>query len=444
MRTHSETLLEQIYRKQVLKTDAPVLVEASVFAKYFEMPGKAMETIHDEIGITADAVPERPIDVSKSDRPFDPTGMKQQRWSGRGLASTPDASLGPKHKELRKVFERGDGLFVVNPETNTRVIIKHKTENPYQSPATRDSRHVPKQSTYNVWIFDEAGDLRKKINCPMTGRTERIQYVDPTGKIATGAPIVMHKIPEKGVYVEESDLLAWKAYEKNSSLSPPATYTSEELQKMHNSGQNIIFVEPIPKDASSNMYVRYVDQTDAKAFIIPNTAFRATKKDDLGYVGVSSYRTSLNKVSTPVRPTREISKLIINKYGKAIKAKIQSVLEPLKNGIVDVLSDLRVDTEVVQKLITDYRTFLKLQNDVSQLDLATDIANFLDLDTDTNARVKGGNIGDYGITTRDGVVFFKSEESFNQFLREFTLAYIKTFTSTQTEEAVVDSMVDIF
>jgi len=152
----------------------------------------------------------------------------------------------------------------------------------------------------------------------------------------------------------------------------------------------------------------------------------------------------LNKVSTPVRPTREISKLIINKYGKAIKAKIQSVLEPLKNGIVDVLSDLRVDTEVVQKLITDYRTFLKLQNDVSQLDLATDIANFLDLDTDTNARVKGGNIGDYGITTRDGVVFFKSEESFNQFLREFTLAYIKTFTSTQTEEAVVDSMVDIF
>jgi len=423
MRTHCETLMGDLYHQNIL------LAEASVFAKHFDMPGKAMQTIHQEIGITADAVPERPVTLPSEG---DMDELTPVNWV-------------VKHKDLREVFERGDGLFIVNPETQTRVIIKQEIDGDkkFMNPGARDVGHVPRETVYDIWVFNNIGELLYTINRPMTGKREIVRKaVD--GKLADGKLTTLSEVKD-GVFVPIETVLD----RKTGKYSPDAkVWTMDEIKAAINAGENIA-VERFIKKADSNIYVRYIDRSDAQAFEIPNGAFRQIPHPNklAGAVGVNVANHTVPDFKsvgkTSLNSDQAVNK-VVEKYGRAIKNKISRALGPLKEGILEYLSDAEIGDELVVNLVKDYRKYLRLEKDISQIDLESEFTAFL-----KDAR-RAGKYGLSDVNTNDSMTFpklvpvFKTQEDFDIFIRDFALSYIKSISTFHTQRAIIDTMDEIF
>lgn len=408
-RSHDESILEGIWKKQVVELQS--LQEASVLSQFFTPEGRTTEhlkKIHKEIGINADTAPIVPISAK--------TVSGTELYTPRGNFNDKNlqqATWIRKQDEIQDLLQSGDGLFVYNPTTKTRVIIRQKltkkganpeevfqriadkkarkekitrgdvsgagipTEDPYLQPKDRELRHLPFITTYNIWIFNEDGSFRKHELRHLTG-----QYED----------------------------------------------------------------ERVKPDIESNLWVSYMDR-DARAYRIPNSAFRG-KLDEPpvpGSIGLH-IRPDVNPTRASLKDTRQLADEILTKYGKLIKSTIKKALVPLGEAIKEVINNEDVPEDLLRQVMDDLFAFRKLANELDSNKIVESLEEFLTNVLNTRSLRSKYNLEEDMIN--GNIAYFKpgkdesgirnkkqsTEPKLNLFVRDFILQYMKKFSPKHFEQ----------
>lgn len=463
MRTKDEIILESVWNNKVL------LSERSIFSRFFspddtpQGEGKllrALKRIHLGLGITADAkpIPIEKVDIAtaKAADPRSPNRSVDQKikseFDPKGLGKKTDfgyrGSGIKKHEVVANVLKRGDGVFVINPQTKTRLFIKRPLGEQDQKPDKRFLKHG-RGDRYDVWVFGEDGKFIHKNTRPLTGgygekkpRSELesniYSYIDRQGSIFVipneswrGTPDsrqVFDADPNDPTQGEFSDQARVRGSEPSVNR-----FNDDEVRDPSDS----------PMQAAAKASLRRGRMQDEQGRI---TKGIQQKTADSQFQFAKSSQRNPTAIASNIEG---LSDGIIDKYGKYIQKRFNAATEPLKDKIKVAIDNGDISPEMMQNLMDELFAFREIAKSGPKRDLVNrELQGFLatikdwkQYDMDTGRGFVAGEGDDLG---RQGTeATFNTQEGMTRFLRDLVKHMLRDVHGAKFEQEVYDAM-DMF